>query len=105
MYIDKGYIYSDAGKYLVHKNQIGFQFPANYSVVEYNVTIDDLYIEGNTAYYNSGTLAQNIINHGTYGDYKREIVKKRYSNDDQIAIILNKDDSKEDLERYNRMMQ
>ena len=39
----------------------------------------------------------------TYGDWKTIIIKWRYSNDDQIAIMLNKDESEEDLERYNRM--
>lgn len=105
MYTDKNITYSDAGKYLICKNQIGFQFPSSEDIMEYDVNLDDLYIKGNTAYYNRGTLAQNIIKNGSYGDYKSAIIKKRYSNDDQIAIILNRDDSDEDLMRYNRMMQ
>ena len=105
MYIDKNITYSDAGKYLIYKNQIGFQFPSSEDIMEYDINLDDLYIKGNTAYYNSGTLAQNIIKNGSYGDYKSSIIKKRYSNDDQIAIILNRDDSDEDLMRYYRMMQ
>lgn len=105
MYTDKNITYSDAGKYLVYKNQIGFQFPSSEKIMEYDINLDDLYIKGNTAYYNRGTLAQNIIKNGSYGNYKSAIIKKRYSNDDQIAIILNKDDSDEDLMRYDRMMQ
>lgn len=105
MYTDKNITYSDAGKYLIYKNQIGFQFPSSEDIVEYDIDLDDLYIKGNTAYYNRGTLAQNIIKNGSYGDYKSVIIKKRYSNDDQIAIILNRDDSDEDLIRYDRMMQ
>lgn len=105
MYTDKNITYSDAGKYLIYKNQIGFQFPTSEDIMEYDVNLDDLYIKGNTAYYNRGTLAQNIIKNGSYGDYKSAIIKKRYSNDDQIAIILNRDDSDEDLMRYERMMQ
>ena len=105
MYTDKNIVYSDAGKYLVYKNKIGFQFPEVDGIIEKDLNMDDLYIKGNTAYYNGGTLAQNIIKNGTYGDYKSAIIKKRYSNDDQIAIILNKDDSEEDLLRYDRMMQ
>ena len=105
MYTDKNITYSDAGKYLIYKNQIGFQFSSSEDIMEYDVNLDDLYIKGNTAYYNRGTLAQNIIKNGSYGDYKSAIIKKRYSNDDQIAIILNKDDSDEDLIRYDRMMQ
>lgn len=105
MYTYKNITYSDAGKYLVYKNQIGFQFHASEDIMEYDINLDDLYIKGNTAYYNGGTLAQNIIKNGSYGDYKSAIIKKRYSNDDQIAIILNKDDSDEDLMRYDKMMQ
>lgn len=105
MYTDKNITYSDAGKYLIYKNQIGFQFPSSEDIMEYDINLEDLYIKGNTAYYNSGTLAQNIIKNGSYGDYKSAIIKKRYSNDDQIAIILNRDDSDEDLMRYDRMMQ
>ena len=105
MYIDKHTIYSDAGKYLISGNQIGFQFPDTYTVTEYDINLNDLYISGNTAYYNNSTLAQNIIPKYNYSDYKREIIKKRYSNDDQIAIILNKEDSQEDLNRYNKMME
>lgn len=104
MYTDKNIIYAEPGKYLKYKNQIAFQFPAKGGVVEYTLNIDDLYIKNNMAYYNNGLFAQKINNGWKYADYKREIIKKRYSNDDQIAIILNKDDSREDLERYTRMM-
>ena len=58
MYTDKNITYSDAGKYLVYKNQIWFQFPASDDIMEKDIDLDDLYIKGNTAYYNSGTLAQ-----------------------------------------------
>lgn len=34
---------------------------------------------------------------------KAELIKQVYSNDDQIAIILNKDNSEEDMLAFNRM--
>ena len=105
MYIYKNIVYSDPGKYLKYKNNIGFQFPESEGIMEYDLIIDDIYKVGNMAYYNGGTLAQPIFNNGLYGDYKSAIIKKRYSNDDQIAIILNKEDSEEDRIRYERMMQ
>lgn len=105
MYIDKNIVYSDPGKYLKHNNTIGFQFPESEGIMEYDLIIDDIYKVGSMAYYNGGTLAQPIFNNGTYGDYKKAIIKKRYSNDDQIAIMLNKDDSDEDAIRYYRMME
>ena len=33
------------------------------------------------------------------------LIKIRYSNDDQIAILLNKDSSEEDLLKYNKMQE
>lgn len=105
MYTDKNIIYAEPGKYLKYKNQVAFQFPAKGGVVEYILNIDDLVIKNNIAIYNNGLCAQTIHKNWKYADYKREIIKKRYSNDDQIAIILNKDDSDEDLLRYDRMME
>lgn len=103
MYIDKNIAYSEPGKYLKYKNQIGFQFEVRDGIEEYDI-IYDLDVVGGTVYYNRGTLAQRVNKTWKYGDYKREIIKKRYSNDDQIAIMLNKDDSEEDRIRHQRMM-
>ncbi|MDE7465021.1 MAG: hypothetical protein K2M59_01150 [Muribaculaceae bacterium] len=38
-----------------------------------------------------------------YGEVKREIIRMRYTNDDQMAIILNREDSEEDAEAYGKM--
>lgn len=103
MFIDKNIVYSDPGKYLKYKNQIGFQFELQDGIEEFDI-VYDFNVVGNTVYYNRGTLAQQLNKSWKYGDYKREIIKKRYSNDDQIAIILNRDDSEEDENRYNHMM-
>lgn len=105
MYTDKNIIYADPGKYLKYNNQVSFQFPANNEVEEHILILDDLIINNNMALYNDRLFAQPIISNYTYADYKRDIIKKRYSNDDQIAIILNKEDSEEDLIRYNSMME
>ena len=105
MYIDKNIAYAEPGKYLVYKNQVAFQLPVTGGISEHVLIINDLRIENNIAYYNKGLCAQKINPKWKYADYKREIIKKRYSNDDQIALMLNKDDSEEDLLRYKRMMQ
>ena len=105
MYTDRNIVYAEPGKYPKYKNQIAFQFPAKGGIGEYDLNISDLYIKNNIAYYNNGLFVQKIEKNWKYADYKKDIIKKRYSNDDQIAIILNKDDSAEDLLRYNRMMQ
>ena len=41
----------------------------------------------------------------SYAEWKTKIIKWRYSNDDQIAILINKDDSEEDIIKYNRMQE
>lgn len=104
MFTDKNIVYSEPGCFLKYKNQIAFQFPKADGIEENKIKLTDLYVLGNTAYYNGGALAQRINKSWDYADYKKDIIKKRYSNDDQIAIILNKEDSEEDLIRYERMM-
>lgn len=105
MYIEKSVVYSDAGKYLVANGRIGIQFKdSDLEFTEEEITYD-LTRSGNRIYYNNGLFYITIVPKWTYGDYKKSIIKNRYSNDDQIAIILNKDDSSEDLLRYKRMME
>lgn len=40
-----------------------------------------------------------------YGDIKAAMIKMRYSNDDQMAIILNRDQSPEDTVLYQKMQE
>jgi hypothetical protein len=105
MYIDRNVIYSDPYKFLICGDMIGYQFPEGCSVEEYDINMDDIKKLGKLAYYNNGRLAEKLVDNGDYRYYKSSIIKKRYSNDDQIAIMLNKDDSEEDNIRYDRMMQ
>ena len=55
--------------------------------------------------YNNGLFWVRIAENTSYGDIKAMLVKIRYSNDDQIAILLNKDSSEEDLLKYNKMQE
>lgn len=106
MYFEKKLVYSQAGKYLKKGKHYAYQFALNEDVIEeYDLDLSDLTIEGKFAFFNNRLFAQKIGKNWTYGDYKKDIIKKRYSNDDQIAIILNKDDSEEDLLRYKRMLE
>jgi hypothetical protein len=68
------------------------------------LSFDDIYIEGNFVYFNNKKFIQYVDPKWTYSDYKRSIITSRYSNDDQIAIILNKEDSDLDRIKYDRMM-
>ena len=41
----------------------------------------------------------------SYGDLKSMLIKIRYSNDDQIAIVINRDDSEEDNLKFQQMQE
>lgn len=114
MYTIKGICYSDAGKILKRYNgkrlvAIGYSFKVNeaYTIKEESIDlstierISDSSIKVLTE--NDSVIMMGNNTKRTYGDWKTIIVKWRYSNDDQIAIMLNKDESEEDLEKYNRM--
>lgn len=104
MYIDRGVIYSEPYKYLICNNVVSYSFPEGSDVTELDVNMDDMKKYGQLVCYNNGKLAELVFDSADYGTYKSAIIKKRYSNDDQIAIMLNKEDSDEDLLRYERMM-
>lgn len=114
MYTIKETCYSDAGKILKRYNgerlvAVGYSFK-----VDEAHTIQEESIDLSTIERISDSSIKVLTKNGsvvmignntkrTYGDWKTIIVKWRYSNDDQIAIMLNKDESEEDLEKYNRM--
>lgn len=105
MYTYKNVTYADAGKYLKCDNKIAFQMPSSDNFQEFDLDFSDIFVEKDYVFYNKKLFVQKLWKQWTYSDYKRDIIKKRYSNDDQIAIILNKDDSEEDLLRYQKMME
>lgn len=109
MYIQKGMVYSDPYKYLVNKgkNMIAYSASANeegWTEVEMETPIrfkktDNLYT------WNNDSLAV-FIEKLDYNYIKTLFIKQRYSNDDQIAIIINKDSgNKEDIDAYNKMQE
>lgn len=105
MFTDRNVVYADAYCYVQNQHKTGFQLPDEDGISEGVIDFSTMYRNGNTVYYNNGTLAQTIHKDWTYSDYKKDIIKKRYSNDDQIAIILNQNDSEEDNLRYQKMME
>ena len=107
MYIQKDTIYSDPYKYLVNedKNMIAYSAPANekgWIEVEMETPIrfkkvDNLYT------WENDHLAV-FVEKLDYNAIKTLFVKQRYTNDDQIAIMINKDsDDPEDVDTYKRM--
>lgn len=53
--------------------------------------------------WNGGRNRFPVIPNGTYGDYKKGLIGKIFSNDDQIALILNKDIDEESSIAFNEM--
>lgn len=99
-------IYADAGNILIGDNKVGYQFIGKESEFkEQKIKYDDINIKGSFIKYDNGRLLELIPKQPSYGYFKSCIIKKRYSNDDQIAILLNKDSSEEDLLKYNKMQE
>ena len=106
MYQIKDVIYADAGFILKYKNKIAYNFRDVdiKDVSEIAIDLNDMFIKNNKIVYSNGLLME-IKSCNTYADWKSKIVNKQFTNDDQIAIILNKDDSEEDLLLYNKMQE
>lgn len=98
--------YADAGHYLKRGSSVGYIFTDNgEEVKEAKVRLDDMRVSGSLIIWSDGSLAQMVIPRGEYGDYKKAVVQKKYSNDDQIAIMLNKDGGNDDDQVAYRKMQ
>lgn len=103
MYKVKDTVYSEPGYMLVKPGFRGYSRKGELKdFTEEKLNTETFSIQGNIIYIGSVIIGQ-YDPKKTYGDYKTSIIKGRYSNDDQIAIMLNKDNSEEDLEKYNRM--
>ena len=62
-------------------------------------------VENGFIRYSNGRIIERYNPKETYESLKAKIVKTQFSNDDQIAIILNKDSSPENAELYNKMQE
>lgn len=107
MYTIGNWIFTDAGCYLKRGSSIAYFFEDNgEEIQEMMATIDDMKRVGNLLLWSDGCLAQRVIPNGVYADYKKAIIQKKYNNDDQIAIMLNKDSGEEvDLMAYRKMQE
>lgn len=102
MYTLKEFTYPEAGYYLMGEKARGFGVPTSFGpftereIDLSNLTVTDEFITFDTVRWaNPGILS--------YADAKEYIIKKRYSNDAQIAIMLNKENSAEDELAYDKM--
>ena len=103
-------IYADAGHYLKHKTEpiIGFRFEGNiedFDEIPLNNPIDIEIIDSKIVLYNNRKLAL-IPSSFNYDSIKKALIKLKYDNDSQIAIILNKDSGEESaLLDYQKMQE
>ena len=107
MYRIGNYNFADAGYYLKRGSSIAYFFEGGEEEIEeIEATVDDIHKVGSIILWSEDKLAQKIFKNGAYADYKKAIIQKKYSNDDQIAIILNKDSGEEtDLLAYDKMQE
>lgn len=103
MYQVKNKTYADAGNILKFGNNVAFSFKnVNIeNVSEIKIDTDNIKIKDNFVLYGNGL--KDFISCKSYEDWKKKIINKQFTNDDQIAIMLNKDDSEEDLLLFNKM--
>lgn len=101
-------VYADTYKYLRHKerNFIAFSYIGNedeFEEVEMEQPMN-LRIDENSVFWENGKLCYSfrVLDYVTM---KTSIIKSRYSNDDQLALMLNKDDSEDDSIFYNKMQE
>ena len=99
--------YADAGYHLKIGGSVAYFFEDNgQEIQEVKTDLEDMHATDSIILWSANKIAQKIIKNGDYGDYKKAIVQKKYSNDDQIAIILNKDNGlEEDLFAYQKMQE
>ena len=101
-------VYADAGKYLVSKDRriIALNITGSindYDEEELNSPLD-IEIKDGLIYYQNRKLicSPEIMD---YAGIKTKMIKLRYSNDDQLALMLNKDNSEEDKMYYDKMQE
>lgn len=105
MYQIKNKIYADAGYILKYKNKVGFSFKDvdQKDVLETKINLENIQKIGKFVVYSDGL--KDYISCTDYGDWKKKWVNKQFTNDDQIAIMLNKDSSEEDLLLFDKMQE
>lgn len=106
MYKVRNKVYAEAGSILIGKNKIGYSFlgeVADFS--EKAISLDDMKVEGKFLVYSNGLIRELYDPAATYEQLKAKYVKRLFSNDDQIAIMLNKDKSAADAELFDKMQE
>lgn len=104
MYTVKNKVYADAGCVLKYENKVAFSFGGveEKDVLETKINLENMQKIGKFVVYDD---LKEYISCTEYKDWKKKWVNKQFTNDDQIAIILNKDNSEEDLLLFDKMQE
>ena len=106
MYKVRNKVYADAGSILIGKNKRGYSFLGEVSdFSEKAIRLDDMKVDGQFLVYSDGLIRELYDPSATYEQLKAKYVKRLFSNDDQIAIMLNKDKSAADAELFDKMQE
>lgn len=107
MYIKNNKTYAEPYKYLIkegtgkivalHLGEAREDFEERDMTLPINASVDGPLVKWENGLF--AALPETMTHEGI----KTKIIKSRYSNDDQIAIILNKDNGPEDMLDYQRM--
>ena len=106
MYKVRNKVYAEAGSILIGKNKRGYSFLGEVSdFSEKAIRLDDMKVDGQFLVYSDGLIRELYDPSATYEQLKAKYVKRLFSNDDQIAIMLNKDKSAADAELFDKMQE
>ena len=101
-------VYADVGNYLRHKTLriIGLSVVGNMEDYEEYPLNDplDIKVENGNVYFNNRMFLC-VPEKMDYVGIKTKVIKSRYSNDDQIALMLNEAQSEEDKVYFSKMQE
>ena len=106
MYKVRNKVHADAGHILIGENKRGYSFLGELNEFsEKAIRLDDMKVDGQFLVYSDGLIRELYDANATYEQLKAKYVKRLFSNDDQIAIMLNKDKSAADAELFDKMQE
>lgn len=110
MYTKNDRIYADAGYYLVCGTSIGRNLLDDGlgDVSEVKIKLDDMKIiqtpDSKMAVCSDGKINFSVPSELTYDSIKKSIINGTFSSDEQVNIILNKDNDEEAKKSYERLL-
>jgi hypothetical protein len=110
MFSKNNILYADAGKYLINGLTVGSTMPLDLKdgAMELDIDLSDLEIRGfndyKVAVCTSDLVSFPVASGGTYDDVRDGIIEMRYEDNERTLIMLNKDNSDEDAQSYQQLV-